>query len=444
MRAAWLVAATAAALTACETPPAPATAPAAKALAATACPTGLPGGTQCWSGQDAAGAYVLIARPAEWSGTLVLHAHGGPTLGPPKPERVVADLQRWAVMVKAGYAWAGTSYHQGGVAVRSAAEDIERLRHIAQQQLGPPQTTVLHGQSWGASVAVKAVELRGTTHPYDALLLTSGVLGGGSLSYDFRLDLRVVYQASCHNHPRPDEPAYPLWMGLPASSTMTAADLAARTRECLGLGLPAAQRSPVQAQRLKAIVDVIHIPARSVQSHLSFATFTFRDIARRSGGKPVFGNIGVRYEGSSNDDVLNETVARYAADPAARAAFAADTDLQGRLTVPVLTLHAIDDPTAFVELEAAFAETVEKAGHSDLLLQAFTRDHEHSYLADPDYPAAMAVLLDWVRTGRKPTPQDVAARCAALQPSFGPGCRFDPNFTPPPLASRVAERRHGR
>ncbi|MDQ2779044.1 MAG: hypothetical protein M3Y32_05740 [Pseudomonadota bacterium] len=444
MKAAWLAAATALGLAACATHPPPPE----KALASTSCPTEVPAGTQCWAGQDSAGAYVMVARPANWAGTLVLHAHGGPTLGPPKPERVVADLKRWAVMVRAGYAWAGTSFHQGGVAVRSAAADIERLQRIAVQQLGTIQTTVLHGQSWGASVAAKAAEIqggaRGTAQSYDAVLLTSGVLGGGSRSYDFRLDLRVVYQALCHNHPRPSEPAYPLWMGLPEGSTMTAADLAARTRECLGIGQPAAERSPVQAERLKTIVDVIHIPARSVQSHLSFATFTFRDIARRSGGKPVFGNIGVRYRGSSNDDLLNETVARYAANPAAQAGFAADTDLTGQLAVPTLTVHAIDDPTAFVELESAFAETVAKAGHSDRLLQTFTLDHEHSYLADPDYPAAMAALLDWVHTGRKPTPQDVAGRCMALQTRFGPGCRFEPTYQPSTLASRVPERHHDR
>ena len=45
-------------------------------------------------------------------------------------------------------------------------------------------------------------------------------------------------------------------------------------------------------------------------------------------------------------------VARYAADPSARADFAADADLAGRIAVPVLTVHAIDDPTAFVELES--------------------------------------------------------------------------------------------
>ena len=39
--------------------------------------------------------------------------------------------------------------------------------------------------------------------PYDAVLLTSGVLAGGSRSYDFRTDLRVVYQYLCNNHPGP-------------------------------------------------------------------------------------------------------------------------------------------------------------------------------------------------------------------------------------------------
>ena len=56
--------------------------------------------------------------------------------------------------------------------------------------------------------------------PYDGVLLTSGVLGGGTHSYDFRTDLRVVYQYLCHNHPRPDEPPYDLNLGLPAGVTM--------------------------------------------------------------------------------------------------------------------------------------------------------------------------------------------------------------------------------
>ncbi|HSW17538.1 MAG TPA: hypothetical protein VLJ86_09950, partial [Ramlibacter sp.] len=158
------------------------------------CPAGLPADTRCLGGQDSAGAFYLIALPAQWQGELVLHTHGGPFLGAPTMKRQEADLQRWAVVPRAGFAWAGSSYRQGGVAVRAAAEDTERLRRIFIRHVAKPTLTLLHGQSWGASVAAKGAEMFGAGKPYDALLLSSGVLAGGTRAYDFRLDLRVVYQ----------------------------------------------------------------------------------------------------------------------------------------------------------------------------------------------------------------------------------------------------------
>src|SRR5690349_3083502 len=160
------------------------------------CPEGLPAGTRCLGGRDSAGAYYRIAIPADWKGDLVVHAHGGPALGEPKESRAVEDLQRWSVMVRAGFAWAGSSYHQGGVAVLSAAEDTERLRRLFVAHVTQPRRTLLHGQSWGASIAARVAEryghaAPGERPPYDGVLLSAGVLGGGTRSYDFRLDLRV-------------------------------------------------------------------------------------------------------------------------------------------------------------------------------------------------------------------------------------------------------------
>lgn len=129
-----------------------------------------------------------------------------------------------------------------------------------------------------------------------------------------------------------------------------------RARDCLGLGLPAAQRSAEQAQRLKTLLAVVHISEGSVLGHLSWATFHFQDIvSQRTGGRNPFGNIGAVYSGSDDDAALNAAVLRYRADPVAAAQFAADTNLQGRIDVPVLSLHAIHDPTAFVELESVLA-----------------------------------------------------------------------------------------
>lgn len=420
--------------------------PAAEAApTATACPAEVPATTTCWAGVDSKGAYYLIARPQAWNGTLVLHAHGGPDLQPPTAERAVEDLQRWAIMVKAGYAWAGSTYRQGGVEVRAAAEDTERLRGIFRTHVAEPTTTILHGQSWGAGVAAKAAEMfterRAGRRPYDAVLLTSGVLGGGTRSYDFRTDLRVVYQYLCNNHPRPTETPYDLNLGLPAGVTMTQAELRTRVNECLALDKPVAQRTAEQQARVQTIVDVVRIPATQIQSHLNWGTFHFQDISsKRTGGASPFGNTGAVYSGSADDAALNAGVLRYRADPAAYRRFAEDTDPVGKIPVPVLSVKWISDPTAFVELDARFRQVMDAGGSGERLVQTFTTNGTHSYISDPTYPTLMNALLKWVRDGEKPTAAGVAAACPAQEATFGAGCSFAPAYVPAALETRVPAR----
>jgi len=431
---------------ACAGTTAPPPAPLSTAPATAACPKGVPSDARCLSGRDEAGASYWIAMPAHWNGTLVLHAHGGPELGEPKVERSAEDLTRWAVMVKAGYAWAGSTYRQGGVAVRAAAEDTERLRKIFIAHVAQPRRTILHGQSWGASVAAKGAEMFASAgpngrSPYDAVLLTSGVLGGGTRSYDFRLDLRVIYQAVCGNHPRADETQYPLWQGLPLDSTLTRAQLAQRVDECTGIRSQPEARTEAQRRKLATLLNTVHIPERSLLGHLNWGTWHFQDIVfKRLDGKNPFGNVGAMYRGSPDDAALNAQVARYAADPTAVARFADDADLGGRIAVPVLDAHAVNDPIAFVELESAFRETMQRAGTADHLVQVFTDESEHSYLDDTEYPALMDALLAWVERGERPTPQAIAAHCRTLEATYGARCRILPDYVPAPLDARVTPR----
>ncbi|MBS0390375.1 MAG: hypothetical protein JSR23_04335 [Proteobacteria bacterium] len=432
----------------CAAGPASLRGPAASAEAApqaTTCPPALPAGASCLAGKDSQGAYYLIARPADWNGVLVLHAHGGPQLSAPSPARVLDDLERWAVMVRAGYAWAGTSFHQGGVAVRAAAEDTERLRGIFRSHVGQPRRTILHGQSWGAGVAAKAAEMFTAEtvgeQPYDALLLTSGVLGGGTHAYDFRLDLRVLYQYLCANHPRPSEPQYALNLGLPAGEHMTAADVAGRANECLALNKPAAERSAGQRAKIETITRVIKIPESSIVAHLTWGTLHFQDItAKRTGGASPFGNMGAVYAGSGDDATLNAGVQRLRADPAAYRQFAYDTDPKGRIPVPVLSTKWIADPTAFVELDARFRSIMQRGGSGERLVQTFTTQGTHSYISDPTYVTLMSALLRWVEAGAKPTPDGIAAACPTFEARDGAGCSFDPGYQPAPLETRVPWR----
>ena len=344
-------------LAGCALPPAT---PAEAAPAAQACPKGVPDGARCLRGQDSATAHYLIVMPARWSGVLVVHAHGGPSLGPPQTTRNEEDIQRWAITVSEGHAWAGSVFRQGGFAVTTAAEDTERVRRIFVDHVAKPRVTLLHGQSWGGMVATRAAEL--FPRSWDGMLLTSGVVAGPA-TYDFRLDLRAIYQHLCGNHPRPDEPAYPLDIGLPAESRLTAADLASRADDCLGVRKPAAQRSPAQAQKLKTIVDVLKIPESSVIGHLNWATFTLRDLVAKNGGVSPFGNVGVRYAGSTDDVALNAAVPRFRADARAVARFQADVDHGGRFAMPVLSAHGIGDATVFVEGSDTLRQRMTAAGH---------------------------------------------------------------------------------
>ncbi len=394
----------------------------------------MPAGTTCYEGRDANGAYYTIAVPKHWNKTLVVHSHGGPDLGDPTPERTRDDLNRWAVMVKEGYAWAGTSYRRGGYGTRMAAEDTDNLRRMVSAML-KPRKVFIHGQSWGGNVAAKTIELyRG----YDAALLTSGVMAGGTRGYDYRVDLRAVYQYYCGNHPRPSEAQYPLWMGLRPGSTMTTAGLRGRIEECLGT---AGNRTPEQQQKLTDILTVTKIPEETLNSHLNFATFTFRDIvSNRLDGKNPFSNAGVRYKGSHDDAALNAGVERFSADPEAKAALAYDSDLTGKIDIPVLSVHAIGDPTAFVEHESAYRDTVMKAGRWWNLVQTFTTEATHSAFSDSEYATAVQSLSVWEKWGLRANPYLIAADCPRHDQGYGTGCFFDPRYRPMPYESRVIPR----
>ena len=410
---------------------------------ATSCPDGPPATAKCLRGKDSAGAPYLIVMPAAWSGVLFVHAHGGPFLGSPTDARADEDIRRWSVIVREGHAYAASVFRQGGFAVTSAAEDTERLRRIFIDHVAKPRRTVLHGQSWGGMVATRAAELYPKS--WDAMLLTSGVVGGPA-TYDFRVDVRAIYQHLCNNHPRADEPAYALALGLPAGSTLTNAQLAARVNGCLALDKPVADRTPEQRRKAKLISDVIRSPESSILAHVNWGTFTLADVTRRHGGAP-FTNVGVRYMGSQDDAALNAAIdsagLRFAADPAARASFVADVDHSGRFVVPVISTHGIHDSTVFVEGSDTLRARMVAAGNGARLVQTFVDSGEHSYLGDAIYPALFSSLMDWVDKGTRPTAQTIAERCITRQQATAKPlgeCRFLPDYIAKPLASRIVPR----
>lgn len=379
-------------------------------------------------------------RPAE--ATCPVHAHGGPRTQPPAQDDPIEDLQRFAVTVREGYAWAGSTYRRGGYGVRMAAEDTDILRTIFRDRFGKPRRTFLHGQSWGGNVAAKAAELYAIaadgSNNYDGVMLTAGVTSGGTRAYAFRADLRAVYQYYCRNHPRPDERQYPAWQGLPADETITRAELSARVDACTGVGLKASERTPRQASNLRNILGVTGIDEQQLVAHMAWATILFQDIVhRRLGGLNPFSNAGVDYAGSDDDVALNAGVERFSADPMAVARLSYDADLSGMIVVPTVTIHAKYDPTVFVSVDHVYRQTVAAAGRSDILVQTFTDESEHSKLSNSEYAALLESLSIWIDTSKRPSPGDIAAQCEQYVMRYEEPCLFDVDFVPPATGASV-------
>jgi hypothetical protein len=230
-------------------------------------------------------------------------------------------------------------------------------------------------------------------------------------------------------------------MGLRPGSTMTNAGLRARLQECTGHQSAPEERTTTQQRNLDDILEVTKIPEGALESHLRYATFTFRDIVHnRLGGRNPFSNRGVRYEGSHDDRALNAGVERFSADPSAKRDLSFDSDVTGAVSIPVLTLHAIDDPTVFVENESAYRASLEGARNAGNLVQTFTRESEHSFLSAAEYANSMSALSRWVSAGVKPTPRSVAASCPAFDAVYDTGCFYEPDYAPVDFASRVYPR----
>lgn len=415
-------------LLAVSTAPAAKDAHEAKAFAPVACPAAVAPLADCFNARDAHGAWLLVAMPHTWNKRLVVHAHGGPRLGEPQSGDSAEDLERFAVMVKSGYAWIGSTYRRGGYGVRMAAASVDESRRLFWEKWGRPERTLLHGQSWGGNVAAKAAELYALDADgranYDGVLVTNGVLYGGTRAYGFRADLRAIWQFYCHNHPASDETAYPLWQGLPAESRMNREELRRRVQTCTGLDSAPAERTPEQAARLRDILAVSGVAERELLSHLAWGTFHFRDLVqKRLGGRNPFDNTRTRYRGSRDDRALNAGIERFAADPQALAELAYDADLSGLIVRPTLTVHALHDPIVLPDADADYAAVVAAAGRGALLAPITTDEAEHSRLKDETYRSALAALEAWLDGAEKPDAAAVQKACIAAA-SDAAQCRF--------------------
>lgn len=419
---------------------------AAQELQSRPCPPEIGTGIACFAAKDTNGAYILAAKPENWNGSLIVHTYGGPRMRAPHAGMVDEDLERFIETVREGYAWVATSRRRGGFGVTQGAEDADNARRIAFAAFGRPKFTIAHGQSWGGNIGAILIEKFNAPdasgkRPYDGAMLTSGVLAGGTRGYDMRLDVRVAFQAVCDRHPAANEPAYSLGLGLPAGSTVNRQQVTRWFNECTGADRKPEERSEAQKRSLADIAAASRIPPEALLGHIQWATFVFQDLSHFiTNGRSAFGNMTVRYRGTSDDEAFNRKVMRVMADPEAVTLLSADSDPTGRIAIPVITMHQVHDTTVFVEQEHEYRRVVEAAGQGQNLFQVFVDDSQHSKTSPPHYPAILKALQRWIETGTRPTMDAVVSSCEEAKRKYPGQCRFLPGYAPKPWYERVNPR----
>jgi pimeloyl-ACP methyl ester carboxylesterase len=345
----------------------------------------------CSDGAMPSGALYRICFPADWNGQLVVYAHG--YVRPDEPlaihDDALAGVPVSSAVTGQGYAFATTSYRANGLVADVAVEDLLDLDDRFRQLYKPdPTTSYVVGVSEGGLVAALAAELDPAR--FSGALAACGPIGDFATQVDYIGDFRVVFD---YFFPGvlpgsvvevPDE-LRSGWESqyVPAVLTALAADPASTAQLLQVTG------APVDGSDIASVGE-------TVIGILWYNVFATEDAQLRLGGQP-FDNTAREYTGSADDAALNAGVARFTADPAARAALAR-FDASGELGVPLVTLHTTGDPIVPFLHESLYASKVSNAGASGRLIQQSAARYGHCEFTIAEVQSAFLTLIQQVTT----------------------------------------------
>jgi pimeloyl-ACP methyl ester carboxylesterase len=394
------------------------------------------------------GASYEIQCPAGgWNGTLFLYSHGYVAPGSPNPAQDVGDPVTGAWMLAHGFALAGSSYATTGWAIQQALPDQIGTLNVFRRTYGRPSQTIAWGHSLGGIITAGLIQ----DYPqrFTAALPMCGVLAGGVATWNTALDSAFAFQqllgsgASLQvvNISNPTA-------NLKAAETVAAtAQTTAAGRARLALSAALAD-TPGWFTSLSAEPAATDYTAQEANQYLWAAEVDFpfafdlrANLEQDAGGNPSW-TTGVNFvqqlrESADYREVaalykaaglslradlrtLNQAT-RISADPRAVAYLARYISFDGRLSMPVLTMHTTGDGLVVPENEQAYAQVVRRAGDSRLLRQIFVARAGHCAFTPAETITAVQVLLNRVSTGRWDTPALGAASLNSAATALGPG-----------------------
>ncbi|HKP81995.1 MAG TPA: hypothetical protein VJT69_08250 [Pyrinomonadaceae bacterium] len=385
------------------------------------------------------GAPYRIRVPEVWNGTLLIFAHGYRDKAdhPGEIDNRNADVAPSAALeaplLAQGYALAGSAYKDNGWAIGDAILDVKDLAVFFRENVAKPQRTILVAASLGTFVGYKSMEQFGGI--YDGALCLCSAGAGATRLWDSGVPLYL---------------AYDVVFGIPPSwgtvgEVRNDIDFDTEVLAKLAPELSNIANFP----KFEFIRLVAKNPGRGITpppppgffpgwalTDFFFVTEARAELQRRAGG-PIVQNLDQHYELTNAEKaylagiglptpVVDAWLAQMnartdiEAKQSARNYVRNNTDFNGKIRNPILTMHTIIDQLLVVANESAYAELNASAGKEELLFQTYTTGVGHCNFTGPQVLTAIGAIDAWVRTGVRPT-----------NAQFPNGLGFNQAFVPP-------------
>lgn len=387
------------------------------------------------------GAPYRIRVPENWNGTLLLFAHGyrdkadHPGEIDNRNADVAPNAALEAPLLAQGYALSGTAFKDNGWAIGDAIQDAKNLAVFFRGNVAKPDRTILWAASVGTVAAFKSMDQFNGI--YDGALCLCAVGAGATRIWDNGLGLYL---------------AYDVVFGVPpswgtAGEVRNDLDFDTEVLAKLAPELSNIANFP----KFEFIRLVAGTPGRGINpppppafypgwvlTDMFFLTEARAELQRRAGG-PFVQNLNHNYSLTDAEKaylagiglptpIVDAWLAAMNARRNIQAATAArnyvrnNTNYNGKIHSPLLTMHTIVDPLVTVTNESAYAELNAAANREELLFQTYTSGVGHCAFTGPQILTAVGAIDAWVRTGVRPT-------AATFPPALG----FVPGFVPPSL-----------
>jgi pimeloyl-ACP methyl ester carboxylesterase len=419
--------------------------PAVATAASQAC--GGTGSVTTVNGKLADGATFKLQCPAgTWNGTLFLYSHGYVVPGTNNPATDVGDPVTGSWLLNHGFALAGSSYATTGWAIQQALPDqINTLNRFA-SAFARPSRTIAWGHSLGGIITAGLIQ----RYPrrFSAALPMCGVLSGGVGVWNNAVDGAFAFQQLVDPSVQVVNITNP---GGNLTGALTAAASAQQTKQGRArMALVAALGdTPGWFTPLSPEPGRRNFTAQEANQYEWFSQvdgpfiFALRaELEARAGGN-VSWTTGVNYTTQlaasadstevaalykaaglslSADLAKLQTATQISADPPAVRYLEHNIAFDGKISIPVLTMHTTGDGLVVPENEQAYRSVVRRAGNAALLRQIFVHRAGHCAFTPAETITAARVLLHRLGTGNwtstAANPASLNARAAALGPKF--------------------------